>query len=518
MSRLHKFGRPIEARFLVAFCAMMVLGAIVGCSRKVGDKPVAEEPPAKVTDPLIQHLILISVDTLRADHLACYGHPFVKTPNIDNFASEAVLFEQHINAAPTTLASHTSLMTGAYPHTHGVPRNAVRVHEDNMMLAEVLKEAGFTTAGFIGALPLHSRFNFAQGFGHYDERFDLPSKVAAVDESRRSAEQVNQAVFAWLDQARFERLFLFVHYFDVHSPYQPLAPYDRMYRDDKARLGGSRQEIQRVRQRLRRDPTGLIEECRILDALYCGGVTYTDHHIGLFLDELKRRGLYDQALIVLTSDHGEAMNEHWEYWDHGLSTYETTINTPLIVRQPGGRSGGTRYRGLISNIDVMPSILDRLGLSQPGRVEGRSFAPLFDGKCLPRREPVFAEANKPEYVPVGPDPRWANYETCRAIRSQEWKFIRRPKENFCELYDLDADPGEQTNLLLSGSEQDRKRAADLAGQLAAWDEAADPLPFEWEVPAHVREMMQSLGYMLQEKQRERRQAESAPATMPATCP
>ena len=93
MSRLHKFGRPIEARFLVAFCAMMVLGAIVGCSRKVGDKPVAEEPPAKVTDPLIQHLILISVDTLRADHLACYGHPFVKTPNIDNFASEAVLFE-----------------------------------------------------------------------------------------------------------------------------------------------------------------------------------------------------------------------------------------------------------------------------------------------------------------------------------------------------------------------------------------------------------------------------------------
>jgi arylsulfatase A-like enzyme len=260
----------------------------------------------------------------------------------------------------------------------------------------------------------------------------------------------------------------------------------------------------------------MTEECRALDALYCGEVTYTDHHLGIFLDELKRRGLYDQALFVLTSDHGEAMNEHWEYWNHGFSTYETTIRTPLIVRQPGGRLGGTRYRHLVSNIDVMPTILERLGLSRPARVEGESFAALLDGERLGPRGPVFAEATKPEYVPMGGEPRWANEGLCRAIRTQGWKFVRRPSESICELYDLGADPEEQRNLLLSCSEEARTLACDLSAQLTAWDEAADPLPFYWDIAPHVRELMDSLGYVLEDKQPEASQATSAPAS--DTCP
>ncbi|UCG32346.1 MAG: sulfatase [Phycisphaerales bacterium] len=516
MSRSGQLSRATAAWLLVASCASLIVGVTVGCKQNPPEQRSERVSPPGRADPLVQHVILISVDTLRADHLACYGHPFVKTPNIDRLASEGMLFEQHISAAPTTLNSHTSIMTGTYPHTHGVPRNEFQVHDDNVMLAEVLKEAGFTTAAFIGAMPLHSQFNFAQGFDHYDEQFDDSSESGAVDQAQRPAERVNQAVSAWLAGVQFERLFLFVHYFDVHWPYRSPEPYARMYRDDTRPMTGSLREIQRVRQGLRRDPDTVAEECRILDAMYCGEITYTDHHIGSLMEVLRRRGLYDHALIVLTSDHGEAMNEHWEHWNHGFSTYETTIRTPLIVRQPGGRLAGIRCRELISNIDVMPTILERLGLSLPNRVEGKSFAALLDGGRIGARGPVFAEATKPEYVPMGREPRWANEELCRAIRTQEWKFVRRPAENICELYDLEADPDEQTNLLLSRSEDSRILAADLAAQLAAWDQAADPLPFRWEIPAHVRELMDSLGYILEDKEPEAPQATSQPAS--ETCP
>ena len=143
---------------------------------------------------------------------------------------------------------------------------------------------------------------------------------------------------------------------------------------------------------------------------------------------------------------------------------------------------------------------------------------MLDGEELPEREPVFAEATKPEYVPVGEEPRWGNEENCRAVRSGRWKFIRRPAESICELYDLESDPGERTNLLPSESEDTQVLAAELAGQLTAWDEQADPLPFKWEVPDHVRELMNSLGYVLEQRQREQREAESEPEQVSATCP
>jgi arylsulfatase A-like enzyme len=476
---------------LVVLMLGLAFGA--GCRREEPQPVIVYEAPAGKADPEIQHVILISIDTLRADHLGCYGNPLVKTPHIDKLASEGVLFEMHLNAAPTTLNSHTSLMTGTWPHTHGVPRNGFVLSNRNAMLAEVLKEHGFTTAAFIGAFPLDSRFNFDQGFDYYNEEFAILRGKAQVDQDQRRAEQVTDAVINRLKRTHPERLFLFVHYFDVHWPYDPPPPYDRMYRKDNQPFSGSLMDIGLVRQALYRDRNSMVWQSAALDALYSGEVSYTDHHIGRLLDALREFGLYDNSLIVLTADHGEAMNEHWEIWDHGHSTYQTTVHTPLIIRQPGGKLGGRRCDHLVSNIDVMPTILDRLGIGHPDQVEGVSFARLLDGEPMPAREPVFCEATKP--FSYEDDPHWRNTLKCRAVCDGRWKFIYRPVGMVRELYDLEADPQEKTNKLDNPDAEALKRSAELAARLEAWTQSARPLQSEADESDETLRKLKDLGYV-----------------------
>ena len=485
---------------------VLVAGPLAAGLPAVGCRPDPSEPggqaqttiyrpPTGPADPDIKHVILISIDTLRADRLGCYGHQFIKTPHIDQLAAEGVLFEQHVNAAPTTLNSHTCLMTGTYPHTHGAPRNGFILNDQNVMLAEVLKENGFTTAAFIGAYPLHSRFNFAQGFDYYDEHFEIIRGQAQVDQDQRIAARVTDSAVAWLEENRPRRMFLFVHYFDVHWPYAPPPPYDRLYRQDDQPFGGSLMEIGMVRKALYQNRDGMQWQCAALDALYCGEVTYTDTQIGRLFEVLRQGKLYDESLIVLTADHGEAMNEHWEIWDHGFSTYQTTISTPLIIRQPGGKLGGTRYPNLLSNIDVMPTILDRLGLGHPQRVEGVSFAPLLDGQEVPPRRPVFAEATKPFGPRYEDHPLWTNALKCRAVCTPRYKFIYRPIALTEELFDLQADPQEQDNLLQRPNEEIMKRAGELSKLLQAWGKSAKPLDSTRDDSKETVRKLRALGYM-----------------------
>ena len=468
------------------------LGA--GCRR---DQPqgIVYDPPAGPADPDVKHLILISLDTVRADRLGCYGHPWIKTPTIVRLAAEALLFEGLVSTAPTTLNSQTSLMTGTYPHTHGTPRNGFAVNDQNAMLAEVLQKKGFTTAAFIGAFPLHSQFNFDQGFDHYDEHFEIIRGQAPVDQDQRNAERVTDSVIDWLDRNHPGRMFLFIHYFDAHWPYAPPPPYDTMYRRDNQPFGGSLMEISTVRSALEKDRTGMTWQCAALDALYCGEITYIDTQLGRLFEALRRHDLYDESLIILTADHGEAMNEHWEIWNHGLSTYRTTVASPLIIRQPGGKLGGTRLQNLLSNIDVMPTILDRLGFGHPRQVEGVSFAPLLDGQVVPPREPVFAEATKPWHKPYEDDPLWANALKCRAVTTGRFKYVYRPVEQIRELYDLQADPQEQANLLLKPEPETTQRAAELAALLQAWTEAANPLESTADLSRDTVRKLKALGYL-----------------------
>ena len=249
-------GAAHRARSILVYLFIQTTAALViltGCERQSTPQPEpgSSRPPlANRVD--IQNVILISIDTLRADHLGCYGHEYVKTPNIDAFAAEAMLFATHINAAPSTLSSHTALMTGTYPHTHGVPKNGHVVNDANIMLAEVLREAGFMTAGFAGAFPLDPVVGFAQGFDHYDAEFDDLKTRLVRDQTQRRGDKVTNAVLKWLNGHHAKggdagRLFLFAHYFDAHWPYEAPPPFGRMYRTDKSPQSGSMETVVRIR-------------------------------------------------------------------------------------------------------------------------------------------------------------------------------------------------------------------------------------------------------------------------------
>ena len=493
-------------------------GALLACEG-------ADDPPV---DLAIETIVIISIDTLRADYLGCYGNEIVSTPYIDALAEQSILFEQHISNSPTTLNSHTSLMTGTYAHTHGVARNGFEVDDRNEMLAEILSEAGYFTAGFAGAFPLSDEFNFDQGFDHYD-----------VPDEFRSGDEVNSSVFSWLDRERpgdgdpiwetavelaptlslaflnggiwapavvatlfgdFSSvgsldptgpLFLFVHYWDVHYPYTPPAPYDRMYRSDDLAISGSMDDLKVVRQGLHAGVGGAASDA--VKGLYAGGVSLVDHHVGVLLAGLAARNRFDSAIVLLTSDHGEGMDEHWEFWDHGESLYDTTLHTPLIIHLPGDEQGGTRRSQLVGNVDVLPTLLDHLNLPIPAVVEGISFNPLLGGGVVAQRPPVFSEATKPHGRPFGSGD-WDNEFKSKSVREAGWKLVHYPILDRSELFDLSADPGEQHDLLESALPAAVEKAAGMRAQLQAWMdgeriESSDP-----DLSPEARERLRALGY------------------------
>ena len=412
---------------------LRVLGLVVGLAA------CAEEPGPP------ENLILISVDTLRADHLGSYGHPWVKTPYIDALAEEGVRFDRVVSAAPTTLASHTSMMTGTWPHTHGVPDNGYRVAPGNRMLAEILHDAGFRTAGRVGGYPLGRQTGFDQGFESYEW-------VNVPEANEHNGREVSEAALAWLDRRPPGRFFLFVHYWDVHWPYSPPPPWNAMYRDDDLELKGVKAEIDATRVSLREHRPDAAERSRALAHLYAGGVSFADAQVGLLLDGLRERALLDRSLLVLTSDHGEAMDEHGaEYWNHGNTLYETVARVPLIVRLPDAVRGGRSEDWLLSSVDLVPTLLELLGLSASEGLAGESFADSLLGRSVwLGRGAVFSQATKPHGAEVEAGRHWRNLDKCRAIWEGEWKLQECPLRGRKELYDLGADAGERDNRLVGG--------------------------------------------------------------------
>jgi arylsulfatase A-like enzyme len=458
----------------------LLIGSSLACSN-----------PADLPEP--RHLVLISIDTLRADYLSAYGHPFTRSPHIDTLAEQGLVFENHIASAPTTLASHTSLMTGTWPHTHGAPRNGFVVAPDNVMLAEVLARHGFETAGFVSAFPLSARFGFDQGFEHWDDELNIDKSAhpGQFEQSQRSADQVTNAAIAWLpNPLADERLFLFVHYFDVHAPYVQPAPFDRMYREDGLRADGSYATIKRARRELRKKGSTPLNE--VLKRSYAAGISYVDHELGRLLDALAEGKILDDAVVVITSDHGEAMDEHSELWDHGFTTYESATRIPLIVRLPPGGPAGARPRALVSNIDVMPSLLELLGVPIPAGVEGLSFAAAFGQKELAEhREAAFSEATKPYDTRHEAGAEWQNERKFRSIRTPRWKLVRRPLRDQTRLFDLSHDPREQRDL----SGQRPKLTMKLRSRLEAWSAEAHPKGVEHDLDPEVKSRLEALGYV-----------------------
>jgi arylsulfatase A-like enzyme len=368
------------------------------------------------------------------------------------------------------------------------------VNPDNLMFAEILQAAGFTSAGFAGSFAIDSRFDFAQGFDTYDQVFDVLVGDDGADENQRRAEKVTNAVIGYLDAEGVpDRLFLFAHFFDPHSPYLAPAPFRSMY-DPSGKYGlppvgdidiDERLEVGPEQEQLGR---GLI-------AQYAAEISYMDFHIGRLFDDLQQRGILDEAVLLVTSDHGETFMEHQRSFSHGFLVYQATMHSVGVIRLPGGEGGGRRIEAPVSNIDLLPTLLDILGISPPPGIDGEAIPLRVTGDALPQRT-RFGQATRPRKK-YESDPRWMNILKARFIRSGRHKFIQTPYLETEELYDLESDPGEQKNLLQSASPETLEIAARLRAELTAWAESANPLPTRFE-PSQIdetRERLKSLGYI-----------------------
>lgn len=438
--------------------------------------------------PQPRHVIVLSLDTTRADALGLYGNPRAHTPRLDAFGAESVVFEHHYSAAPTTLASHTALLTGNHPHTHGVPRNDYKVHDKNELLPELLKAQGFTTAAFLGAMPLGSHSNFTQGFDHVDETFTQHRQTDGAGQSERPGDLVSDAVMAWLDAhpaAEGERYFLFIHMFDAHSPYRPDPEELALYEPDMSIEGaGSMDHIERVQKMLaKKDPTA-EPHVRTLKELYLAGVATLDKHVGRLIDGLDSRGVLDEAVFIITADHGETYASHREAFDHGETVYDETIHTPLIVRFPGAWLAGTRIGQAVSNTDVVPTVLALLGFEGPP-TDGLSLIGALRWPWWSRGEPIFSEGTKP-HIPN--QPGWQNDPMEKAIIDDGQKLIFAPRSERTEVYNLLRDPEEAKNL------RKEVEAGDLLEQLQAWRRSAKPLPSPRVTNNRVQAELAALGY------------------------
>ena len=395
----------------------------------------------------IRNVVLISIDTYRADHLSCYGYKRKTTPNIDAVARGGVLFQQALTPVPLTTPAHSSMFTGTYPPTHGVRlNNGIGLADSNVTLAEVLRETGFQTAAFVGGFPLDPQFGLNQGFDTYDSQFTKISETSSTH-SERSAEEVSRPALAWLDQHKGNPFFLFLHYFDAHLPYEPPEPYRSAYADDP----------------------------------YAGEIAYLDGWIGQVVDRLRALDVYDNTLLIIAGDHGESLGDHGEK-SHGFFVYQVTQHVPLVIRAPHGVTGG-RFEGRVSLVDLMPTVLDLAGLKTPGRVQGTSLRRGLEGK--PAQDPA-----RPLYC----ESLEATQFDCSALHgivSGSWKYVRAPRQ---ELYDLSRDPAETSNLI-DKEQPTAQRLRDRLEEMLPEFEADAPARDATSADPDAVRRLQSLGYV-----------------------
>ncbi|MFT5058797.1 MAG: arylsulfatase A-like enzyme [Planctomycetota bacterium] len=476
-----------------------------------------------------KHVILISLDTLRADHIGAYGNSSDLTPTIDSLAESGITFDNVLAPAPTTLASHTSMLTGQYPQTHGVVRNGYPVHADNVTLAERLKQEGFHTAAFLGSFALDSSFGLDQGFEVYDETFNMKVE-GGRDQNQRRANQVTDAALEHLARVKddADRLFFFVHYFDAHLPYEPELKMAKRYTVDENVVRIDDHQIDAIVRRRHKAQLGLkkgddrfglnktvvqglsadhlskadgkpfaIE--RVPASLYNAEVATVDAAIAKLLGGLAQQGILDDCLIILTGDHGETFWEHGDSWNHGLWLYRTTTHLPWIMSWRGAPwKPGTRIPAPSSTVDLAPTLCALLGIPVLEALDGMDWGPVFEGQAF-ERGPVFSVATQPLDPQLErASPHWANAHKPHAVQLGPWKLIDSKYNSVQELFHLGQDPGERNNLLAGENLQEEVKAAfeQLSGLLIEFRASARPLPSQFDARQSIgiAARLQAMGY------------------------
>lgn len=397
-------------------------------------------------------LILITVDTLRADHLPVYGYSRPTAPRMELLAARGAVFEDVLAPAPETGPSCASLLTGRWPAELGVRGNGRPLGAGPPTLAEILYAAGYETAAFVSGYPLVRRLSgLDRGFSHFDD--DLPDPRGRTPRVQRGAARTTEAVLAWLARRETSRpFFLWVHYYDVHGDYAPGPPYDSLFG-----AGGTGPFLppEMIPAYQRRGSDG---DASAYVARYDGEIRRVDDQLGRLFDTLDAAVLLPRVLVVLTADHGESLTENGYYFDHGNELYLPSLRIPLILAGPGVPPDGRRIAGPAQTPDILPTILDLLGQPAVPAVSGRSLAGAFRGEALQARE-TFAEARFAPYRPLTPT---ADVGPKLVARDDRFTAMLRLTAPRLEIYDRMADPGESRDLA-SGAPTGREESELRSG-------------------------------------------------------
>ncbi|MEW5801908.1 MAG: sulfatase-like hydrolase/transferase [bacterium] len=436
--------------FMAPFAMLLIIWGASGCSRHPfpfnlfpASRPEGGGPDRSAErlfrGRLPHNLVLITIDTLRADHLGCYGNPNARTPAIDALAKQGILFRQAFSPVPLTLPSHASILTGLYPPVHGLRDNGYFIlNEDYKTLAEVLKENGYTTGAIVASFVLNSRFGLDQGFDFYEDTIDPDPNRSDPFRYELKGDKVLDLAKEWLVNHQGEKFFLWLHFYDPHDPYDPPEPQRSLFSK-----GGPR-------------------------ALYDGEIAYTDACLGQFIGKMDELNLRDNTLLVLTADHGEGLGEHGEK-THGIFIYDSTLQVPLIISNPGlhaeNQSGSQSQISqlspdfLVRTIDILPTTLGLLGLVKQGESYGQGVNLL--PWLLAEQERRTAEPDLKLYAESLYTKLNFDWSALKGIRSRDWKYIQAPT---AELYRVSSDPGETENILLT-----EPKGPDIAGSRERWE-------------------------------------------------
>jgi arylsulfatase A-like enzyme/Flp pilus assembly protein TadD len=389
--------------------------------------------PATSPNVIPPNIILITVDTVRADRMGFLGSKLGLTPNLDTLARESVVFTHAYSQVPLTAPSHATILTGAYPQFHQVNDFQVPLAQDLPYAPAILRRHGYRTSAFVGAMVLDPHAGFARGFDRGFDTYDAGFHQARPGEDRyhsteRRGDEVVAHALAWLNQHPRGPFFMWLHLYDAHDPYDPPEPYKSKH----------------------------------ASAPYDGEIAYVDSAVGKFLSDLRTRGLYDGALIAVMADHGEALGEHGEN-THGFFLYDETIHVPLLIKLPGAASAGkdsatkssagTKIDNRVGLVDVLPTILQAVNIPVPPEVQGESLL----GMLMPKSAPD-ASADRPAYAETDYPQRAYGWSPLRALRTGKYLYIKAPRQ---ELYDQSADPKAEHDL----SSASTAVTSTLAGQL-----------------------------------------------------
>lgn len=392
------------------------------------------------------NLLLITLDTTRADRLGCYGYQRALTPTLDRLAKRSVVFERAYCPVPLTLPSHASILTGLYPPEHGLRNNGQGALPSGLpTLATELQAAGYETGAFVAAFVLEKKFGLSRGFSTYDDDLSRADESLHGHHRYRAANHVIDAALDWIRPRTKKPFFSWIHLFDPHYPYLTHAN----------RFGN-----------------------KFAGQPYDAELAYVDTELGRLIASLDQSGVLDQTAIVIVGDHGESLGEHGER-SHSMTVYDATLRVPLLISVPGGSRPGHRVTEPVSLVDLCPTVLDCLGLKPISSISGRSLRTALLGEPI-SPQACYAETDEPYQV--------AHWSPLRALVTSQWKYIRSPK---AELYDLLQDPHELHNLAM----QQPERLQELEKQLAEWEQRMLQLSAEnVALSEQERRTLSSLGY------------------------